>query len=146
MIGLSFQERMAGSLQPGDGAASSPFEFTVRARTPYAWYMATGGPLHLEGHVELTGSTRRPCRGTLDLDPWRGRKLVYELYWRDNDDRPTRFYGDKDLRGLDPIGSMTTLRGKVYRRGEMLGSATLRFDLRSLPAFLLSFRPRLGAA
>lgn len=145
MTGLRFEETMSGSLLPADGGAEHPFSFTVEARARKLRHLALGGPLDLSGHVTLGGSvSRAPVAGSLLVDPIFGRRLVYELYWRDAEDRPNRFYGRKDLRALALVRTMTLLRGKVYRQGQLVGDATLTFDLRDLAAFLLSMRPRLA--
>ena len=144
MIGIRFEETMSGTLRVADGAppAERPFSFTVEARGRRLSHLWSGAPLDLSGVVDLAGSVSRvSVRGTLTVEPIGGRRLVYELFWRDGQRRPHRFFGKKDLTLRHPLASMTILRGTVYRAGDVLGDATLKFELRDLPEFLGSMRP-----
>ncbi len=145
MFGIRFSETMAGTMQPTDGAAERRFSFTVTVQGRRAWRAALGSPLSIEGHVTIDGLVdRAPTHGTLIIDPLRGRRLVYELFWVDAQGRPQRFYGRKDLQLPALVASMTILRGTVYSQGEPLGQATLHFDLNDLPQFILGMRPTLA--
>ncbi|MGM0578018.1 MAG: hypothetical protein ACQEXJ_19990 [Myxococcota bacterium] len=144
MPGLRFRETMAGAMRPVDGGAPRRLSFTVSARARRLRHMVLGGPLRLEGTVTLEDDvTDAPAHGTLIIDPLRREHLIYEVMWRDADGRPHRFRGSKIRSLRAPVSSMTELHGRVYREGEVLGEATLAFDLSTLPAFLASMRPSL---
>jgi hypothetical protein len=145
MLGIRFSETLSGSLRPTEGFGEQPFSFTVTAEGRSLVKVPRAAPLDLEGTVTLGGSVENaPARGTLVIDPIRGRTLTYELFWSDTEDRPHRFHGHKHLHALRPVQSMTVLDGKVYREGLPLGDATLLFDLKDLPRFLLGTRPVLA--
>lgn len=141
MPGLRFRETMTGAMSPADAGSTRRLSFEVTASARRLRHMILGGPLDLEGTISLEGSVEdAPATGTLTIDPLRRTHLTYELAWRDDDGRPHRFRGSK-LRSLRaPVASMTELHGRVYDSGEILGDASLRFDLSTLPAFLGSFR------
>ncbi len=144
MIGIRFEETMSGSLRLADGTppAERAFSFTVEARGRRLSHLWSGAPLDLAGELDLAGSASRvSVRGTLSVEPIGGRRLVYELFWRDAEGSPHRFFGKKDLTLRHPLASMTILRGTVYREGDVLGDATLKFELRDLPEFVGSMRP-----
>lgn len=136
---------MAGELRPTGGGCPEPFAFTVRARGRRARHLLTGAPFELDGTITLTSAESpvdgAPCHGTLRSAPFGERALTYELQWRDMEGRPCRFYGTKNLATLRVLRAMTLLEGTVYRHGEPLGMAKLRFDLHDIPSFLASFRP-----
>ncbi len=146
MLGLSFHETLTGTLRPASGGPERTFEFTVTASGRHLARSFVGAPLDLRGTVTLTGAgpgavRDAPAEGWLTIDPVFGRELVYELRWRDAEERPWRLYAKKDVRLLHLVASMTTLRGTVYRDGEAEGSATVYFRLGDLPGFLRGMRP-----
>jgi hypothetical protein len=84
-----------------------------------------------------------PTTGTIEVDLLGCRRIVYDLAWSDGDGERGRFYGWKALNLRHPVRSCTELTGKVVHGGELVGQATLYFDLADLPAFFRSVRPRL---
>lgn len=150
MLGLSFHETLTGTLRPTSGAAERAFEFTVTASGQHFARSFVGAPLDLQGTVTLTGAgpgaiRDAPAEGWITIDPVFGRELVYELRWRDAEDRPWRLYAKKDVQLLHLVASMTTLRGTVYREGEAEGTMTVYFRLSDLPAFLRGMRAQPAA-
>ena len=143
MAGFEFYETMAGSLrllgEPRDRAMS----FTVRARS-FTWASFLRRPeVEIEGEVDAEGfADHRYLHGTLGMDPLRTRILPYAFRFAANDGSPYAFAGKKTLRVERLVESMTVLPGAILDAGgESVGSALLRFDLRSdLVRFLRSFR------
>jgi hypothetical protein len=141
---IRFAERMEGTVTIG--TERKPFSFDVDARGP-----ASGAPLVLAGTVRIEGL----CPDTpvdaavsrLEVGVPLRRHIRYTLAWTDAQGRRWRFFGEKTARLLRPLSTMTTLPGAVYRDGLEVGPALLRFPLRTLPSFLLSFfrRPSLPA-
>ncbi|RME01490.1 MAG: hypothetical protein D6812_07975, partial [Deltaproteobacteria bacterium] len=119
-----------------------PFTFRVAARCDSVLDERFGKPLRLEGVVEIPGIAEgRACKGTLLIALPFGRKLAYALTFTGEKGKTYRFYGRKDVRYLRLLRTMTTLRGELFEDGVKVGEATLHFPLRTLPRFLLSFRP-----
>ena len=100
--------------------------------------------MQVTGHVTIAGHvTNATAEGAIELDLLGCRRVVYDLSWRNSEGLYSRFFGQKALRARRPIESWTTLKGHVHVGGALSGHATLRFDLRSLPAFLRTMRPLL---
>lgn len=144
MIGLTFRETMAGGYHltsaPG---ADRPMHFTIEARIPTLRSLL-GTPLFsISGSVFAEGfAEHRPLRGTLCIDPLRGKVLVYMFDFEADDGAPYTFQGRKTLGSGDLLQAMTILPGGIFdSAGKEVGRALLRFDLRSdLLKFLRTFR------
>ncbi len=140
---VHFAERMEGSVTVA--GERKPFSFDVEATGP-------DSVLVLSGTVRIEGL----CRDTA-VDPQVSRLEVgvpfrpfirYTLGWTDQDGHRWRFFGEKQVRLLRVVTTMTTLPGAVYRDGEEVGVALLRFPMRTLPSFLASWvrKPRAKAS
>ena len=79
--------------------------------------------------------------GTLCLDLFRGRILVYQFSFEGNDGEPYTFTGRKTLSEGSIVQAMTLLPGGIYdASGQTVGRALLRFDVRGdLVKFLRSY-------
>ena len=144
MIGLRFRETMSGgyhlSSSPG---ADRPMYFTIQAHVPSLRSLLGNALFEIEGAVFAEGlADHRPLRGTLHIDPLRGKVLVYRFEFPGNDDKPYVFQGRKTLGEGDLLHAMTVLPGGIHdAAGNEVGRALLRFDLRSdILKFLRSFR------
>jgi len=144
MLGFEFRETMSGSYHLDDTPDHErAMSFTVRARVLSALRFARDRMAEIEGEVDVEGfADHRALRGTLEIDPLLGKKLRYAFDFRDNDDAPHRFVGQKDVEFLRLLDTMTTLPGEIFDRdGKRVGEARLRFDARSdLVKFVRSFR------
>jgi hypothetical protein len=78
----------------------------------------------------------------LIMDPWIGKRLVYDFEFLDDDGHRLRFYGQKTVRFRHLLATMTTLPAEIRdERGAPIATARLRFDARSdLSRWLKSFR------
>lgn len=131
---LSFVETMRGWLSTRDG--ERPVSFEVRAA-------GQGG-----GHFELRGlisappfAVDRPVHGSLVIAPLK-RSIAYALEFTGDDGRRYALEAEKHPSLLAPLTSMTAMQailrdggGTELARGEM------RFDLRDLAPFALSWLP-----
>lgn len=145
MIGLSFDERMAGTWHSlVEPAHERPIEFTLRATLP-ARALLGDGVAALEGRIVVEGITAgAEAKGTLGLGALvRERRLPYALSFRGDDGRQYRLDGAKEVSVLDLPRSMTTLPVYLFDdQGNEVGRAVLHFDLRGdLIKFMRSFRP-----
>jgi hypothetical protein len=88
---------------------------------------------------------RREIEGTLAFALFEERRIPYRLAFRGDDGRRYELTGQKEWSGFAPIESMTLLPATLLdERGEELGRATLRFDLRADWAeWMKSFRLRM---
>jgi len=138
---LQFDETMAGTVSTPDGPRA--FSFTIRASSD-AWVVFGGveqmtltGTASLEGVVDdaplLDGSS-------LEIGIPLHDYLRYQVAFDGPDGARYRFVGQKTVRLLRLPSTMTTLHGQLFRDGVELGSGTLRFDLKTLPRFLSTWR------
>jgi len=137
---LHFDETMAGTVRTPGGARR--FEFTGRAAAGSPLAMLGWGSFTLEGTASLQGVVENAplLPGShLEIGLPLHRHLRYQVHFRDGEGNQYRFFGQKTVYLLQLPRTMTTLEGTVFRNGAELGPATLRFDLKQLPKFLLSF-------
>lgn len=143
-IGFEFHETMSGSYRlAGSAERDRAMSFTIRARVHSVLRFLRDRLAEIEGEVDLEGyADHRAMRGTLEIDPLLGKKLVYAFAFEDNDGQKRRFVGKKSVELLHLLETMTTLPGAILDDGgHTLGSAMLRFDARSdLVKWLRSFR------
>lgn len=144
MIGLTFRETMSGGYHlSAEPAVDRPIEFTVRASIPSLRSLVSSPVFTIHGEVFALGlADHKVLRGTLCIDPFRARLLVYAFDFSGNDGEKYSFQGRKTLSQGNPVQAMTVLPGSLHdARGKEIGRALLRFDLRSdLFKFLRSFQ------
>ena len=133
---LRFKEAMWGKTEDG-----RRFGFALTAEAPTLGAVALSERLSIEGEASLEGAAEAsPLSGTLRIGlPWR-RVLEYDFSFRGADGATYRYSGQKRVRLLRFLRTMTTLVGTLYRDGEALGGATATFALRDLPALVRSVR------
>jgi hypothetical protein len=140
-MSLSFQETMSGTADTPDGRRH--FHFTVTAASPTALALVGWAPLALAGTATFEGVvTDAPLLpgSMLEIGPPLHRFLRYQVHFRDAAGDVYRFFGQKTVYLTRLPRTMSTLEGRVYRNGDDLGAATLRFDFKDLVPFLGSFR------
>jgi hypothetical protein len=86
----------------------------------------------------------RPLDGTLVFRLFDERRIAYRFTFPADDGRRYEVSGQEEWSGLAPVTSLTLLPVSLYdERGDEIGRAMLRFDLRSDWArWLKSFRLR----
>ena len=101
-----------------------------------------GITLDLRGTLTFEGeATFAPCAGTLTIRPVRRlATLTYNLRCVDDRGRALSLHGEKHARLLHLPRTMTTLHTRVTREDKLWAEGTLRFDLRTLWAWVRSFR------
>ena len=144
MMGLSFRETMSGAYHLSTTPdVDRPMHFTVVARLPTLRSFLTNAVFSIEGEVSAQGfADHKVLRGTLVLDLFRGRILVYQFAFEGNDGEAYSFTGRKTLAEGNLVQAMTVLPGAIHdASGRTVGRALLRFDLRSdLLKFIGSYR------
>lgn len=133
---ISFVETMSGTLTDEEGT-ERPVAFDVSA--------VSRGPA---GHFELRGLMRAPpwapeteTSGTLVISPLKPA-LVYQLRFTARDGRTLTLDAQKTPSPLRPLTSMTFMPTVVREDGgRVLGRGSMRFDLRDLLPFLVSWLP-----
>jgi hypothetical protein len=133
-LGFEFRETMSGSYHLEDARdRERAMSFTIRARVHSLARFLRDRIAHIEGEVDLEGfADHRAMRGTLEIDPLLGKKLVYTFCFEADDGRKCRFVGQKTVEFQRLLDTMTTLPGEIVDdAGHKLGSARLRFDARS---------------
>lgn len=151
-MGFRLSETMSGEHEFRDGRApAGPFPCALRLRWgperlrdwlnplsgTFLWQEAAG-ELRFEGLCDWT-----PCKGTLELDYFRRRRIRYELDL-EHEGVAYRFVGEKlDLRPWNLAVSHTTCFGTLIElgSGRLVSTSLLRFRLSDLPGFVLSWRP-----
>jgi hypothetical protein len=84
-----------------------------------------GGEVRLEGFADAAR-----VAGELVFDP-EEKRASYELRFTGNDGETYRFRGYKELSWLNPVDSLTLLRGSLYDdEAREIGRALVRFDAR----------------
>ena len=126
----------------GKNGHQAPIIFEVDASAPGAKSFITGSPIVLSGTITIGGLARTvPLTGTLAVRLLRlsKRELIYDLEFQDDDGKLCRYEARKNVSLLRPLATMTTLHGQVFREQEVIGTATVHFELRDIPEFLASF-------
>ena len=99
----------------------------------------------LTGKVDMEGFARaQPLEGTLLVDIFGDKILVYDFTFHSDDGKLMHFYGKKDVRYLNLPKTMTTLYGVVERDNVPFAEVESHFRFRDLPGFLASFRLGTG--
>jgi hypothetical protein len=144
MLGFKFRETMSGSYHlDATPDRERAISFTAAARVHDLPRFLRDRMAEIEGEVVMEGfAEHRPMRGTLEIDPVLGRKLVYEFDFEGDDGKKYRFAGRKTVEVLRPLETMTTLPAEVFDdAGKRVAEAVVRFDARSdLVKFLKSWR------
>lgn len=142
-MGVSFFEAMRGQVVDRWGRAH-PFDFEVQAAGGLRRFLRTG-------EAQLTGVVKAPpwvalapATGTIRIRPFVGRRIDYDITFLDEDERPFRFFGHKNLRKRNPMAGMTELSGELRQGAALLGTASLRFVLDDLAAFSASWSATSG--
>ncbi|MDW8362161.1 MAG: hypothetical protein RMK74_07160 [Myxococcales bacterium] len=142
---IEFRETMRGSYHlnraPGQ---ERPIALHVRARTAPLSRFLFDPVAEIDGEIDAPGlASHRPMRGSLEIDPLRRRRIGYDVRFEDDEGRPCRLYGAKELELMRLHSTLTTLPASLWREDEPIGRALLRFDLRAdLGALLRSIRVR----
>jgi len=137
---LHFDETMAGTVSTPEGERR--FEFTAKAGAGSPLAMLGWGKFELAGTASLEGAVLEAQLlpgSVLEIGLPLHRYLRYQAHFRDPQGNLYRFFGQKTVFLLALPRTMTTLQGTLFKNGAELGPATLRFDLKELPKFLLSF-------
>jgi hypothetical protein len=133
-VGFEFRETMSGSYHlAGAPDRERAISFTIRAVVHDLLRFLRDRTAEIVGEVDVEGfADHRPMRGTLKIDPLLGRELVYDFEFPANDERRLRFVGKKSVDFRHLLDTMTTLPAQLLGpSGEVLGTARLRFDVRS---------------
>jgi glycine/D-amino acid oxidase-like deaminating enzyme len=143
-FGFQFQESMGGSYRLIDqGGAARPFGFTATAVAPRLLGFLQHGVTRLEGTLAMPGFAHGVrLEGTLEIDPFLGRALRYDLHFRGDDGRPYRLVGQKRLRPLHLAKSLSLLPATVYDEvGRAIADVQATFDVaRDLVPLLRTLR------
>lgn len=155
-IGFRMDEEMTGwhEFVPGMGPSGRfPFSFQVSwgvMDLAEAVRWDRGRPhlvVPLEGVVRAGGlCAEAPCRGTLDLRYLVDQRLVYDFSFACGD-RGFQYHGQKvHVMPYNLPVSHTTCFGTLTDAGtgQLVSRGVTHFRLRTLPAFLASFRPWIG--
>ncbi len=95
----------------------------------------------LTGTVDMDGfATKQPLEGYLLIDLFGDKILVYDFTFHSDDGKLMHFFGKKYVRYLNIPKTMTTLYGVVEQENIPIAEVESHFRLRTLPAFLASFR------
>jgi len=151
-LAFRMREIMAGEHRFVDGAGppgSHPLSFTLdwgpERLAAYLNPLDAGFMLNRAlGEIDVGGLVRAaPCSGELELRYLRDASIVYRLDFSGPDGTAYRYQGCKsDIRPWNLHRTHTTCRGTIERvsDGRLISESTVYFDLRTLPAFLASFR------
>jgi hypothetical protein len=147
-LGFSFRQTMSGSYwrldQPAEERAIA---FAVDACAPDVGALGRDKTMRLSGTVDVEQlATRKRIEGLLSFKLLAERRIGYRLEFCGDDGRHYELSGQQQWSGFSPIQSLTLLSSSLYeQRGEEIGRATLRFDIRADWAeWLKSFRLRLA--
>lgn len=137
-MGVSFTETMSGSMVDRWGR-SRYATFSIRAESGSLRNFTRRGTARITGIVDCPPwAEEAPLDGEIRISPLFRRAISYDFEFGDEHDR-LRFVGQKDLRLLAPVESMTNLFGRIERGGDALATGELRFDTNGLLNFLGSW-------
>lgn len=145
MPGFEFAEKMSGTYhtleKPG---VEHPMSITVRAQVHDVRRFVLDPTAEITGEVDAEGfADHRPLRGSLEINIFLKRKLVYDFRFPNNDQQDCRFHGEKEVDPARLVSTMTTLPGSIFVDDRETARAVLRFHLRDdLLKMIRSFRPR----
>ncbi|MBI4951365.1 MAG: hypothetical protein HY908_04985 [Myxococcales bacterium] len=137
---VGFRETMTGGYGLGDDHVGAPMSFTLSARAATLGALVRRRSLDLSGELDAVGfADHRPLRGELSFP--RPGIIRYDFGFPNNEGVACRFFGEKKVRLLDLLRTMTELDGDIRdASGRRLGRARVRFDVRNdLGRFLRSF-------
>jgi len=142
-VGLIFSERMAGhyvrrdaaSAGKGDAVADEdrhPFVFEIDASATRIERFVRKPVMKVKGTLFMEGMAQDvPVEGTLEIPLITRRKIIYDLAFSARDGKRYTFTGEKNVRPLAILQTMTTLPGKVLdEQGNEVADAQLRFNVR----------------
>jgi len=126
-----------------DPGSERQLTLTVRATVRDVKRFVWDPTAEITGEIDATGfADHRPLRGTLEINPFLKRRLVYDFRFPDNDDRDCRFHGEKEIDPTRLVSTMTTLPATIFVDDKETARAVLRFHLREdLVKMLRSFKP-----
>ncbi len=138
--GFRFAETMAGHAEINGQRRDMEFQIEARATDPAEFLRS--GRTEITGTVSIAGLVHDAAlSGELWIRPLH-RLIRYAFTFRDPAGRLLRFTGQKDLTLRHLLSSLTTLPGEVRDAGDQpVARAALVFPMKTLRAFLTSFRP-----
>lgn len=142
---ITFSENMYGTYrQPKAKGLEGKFNFNCKVEIPSVVEFLLNQLSYIEGTVEMEGVVgSAPLKGTLLIDPVFRRELVYDFDFNGEEGKSYHFFGKKQIQYLNLISSMTHLKGKILKEGEVFADADLHFHLLETPSLLLSLRVML---
>lgn len=144
-MGFEFAETMSGTVtwdaEPGK---KHPFRFEIRAHAPSTREHFMTGRANVSGVIHAPPKANSAdAEGVITIRPIGQRIIRYELSFFADDGKRYQVVGQKDIRWLRPIHTLTTLPAEIidedHRR---VGTCLTTFDYKhDLWSFLRSFRP-----
>jgi hypothetical protein len=146
VAGFEFKETMAGTWRSSAGGGERNIEFTITARAGRLLRHLFDRKAEMDGRLRMAGFAEDvPLSGELIIDPILGKRIRYEFDFVADDGKRYHFAGQKDVRFLDVVRTMTTLPAEIKGSdGEVVARCDLKFDTNDLPKFLGSFRGLLN--
>src|SRR5688572_17087277 len=132
MAGFEFRETMTGTWHRLDAPLDErPIQFTLRAQVDglrrFLWRRVS----EITVEIDAQGlADHRALRGTMEIDPLLGKKIVYDFTFVDNDGQEHRFHGEKEIEHARFMKTMTTLPATLWQGEREVGRAVLRFHVR----------------
>lgn len=147
-VGMRFGEAMAGTWRRPGEAREMPIRFDVEASTPTPLEPLGTVTGSLAGTISVGElAARAPATGSIEVSPVQHRRIRYTLDFTADDGRRYRLDGWKSIDWLRVLSSWTTLPTSITDdAGDLVGTATLRFDLRDTPRLAASARLRPAPA
>ena len=141
---FAFAETMTGHCWlVSNPERARPMQFRLSARSAEMKRFLGRREVAIEGTIDVEGlATNQPLTGTLGMDVLLTRKLPYDFTFTGDDGGKYRFVGEKNVRALALLDTMSRLPGEIRdEAGEVVARATLFFDLKGDSVrFLRSFR------
>ena len=145
MAGFEFKETMAGTWRSATGGDEKAIEFTVTARAGRLLRHLFDRKADMDGRLRMAGFAEDvPLSGDMIVDPIFGKRIRYEFDFVADDGKRYHFAGQKDVRFLAVVRTMTTLPAEIMSSdGAVVARCDLKFDTADLPKFLGSIRGTL---
>jgi hypothetical protein len=145
-IGFSFRETMSGSYwllaAPTDERAIA---FSIEAAAHDLRTFARDRTWRVTGTVDAERlASARPLHGKIVFRLFDERRISHDLRFAGEDGARYQLIGQREFSGISPVDSLTLLPASLCdERGEEIGRATLRLDLRAdWASWLKSLRVR----
>lgn len=140
VMGLRFRETLSGTyflLDEPDQRGPIQLGHTAWSQALVPFLRKT--PFSVEGWIRMPPiCSQADTSGEIICDVLGTKQITYEFSFRGDSGQQLRLAGEKDLRLLDPLRSLSVLYASVFEQSKEIGRCEVMFDIKNkLVEFLL---------